>query len=397
MSKDKQEKVTRLLHLRSMTVPEAVAYMRKKNGSKITYHFHEMAAQEHDDAFTVSRLAKLDILNELHDSLVKVSASEMGRKAWIDSARKTLQEKGWWGKKEVTNPETSEVVRTVFTHARLRLIYENNTRRARMTAEWERIQRSKRSFPYLRYVTMDDSHVRRLHKHWHGVTLHVNHSFWHTHYPPNGHRCRCTVESISRKEYEQGKARTGEPLNTSEPDVVLRKYLNRTTGKVEMIPAGIDPGFAYNPGIARGSALQELAQQKLNKAQPELAKGIIAEMVASTAFANWLKKPHGSWPLATLPAEDLGRIGAQKGVNTAVLSADTARKQAKHHPEVTQEDYALAQKVIDTAESKTQESANKLKYVLKRKGYTLIVKATKVGDELFIVSLRRSKKEKGDT
>lgn len=84
-------------------------------------------------------------------------------------------------------------------------------------------------------------------------------------------------------------------------------------------------------------------------------------------------------------------------LNTAVLSADTARKQAKHHPEVTQEDYALAQKVIDTAESKTQESANKLKYVLKRKGYTLIVKATKVGDELFIVSLRRSKKERGDT
>ena len=45
----------------------------------------------------------------------------------------------------------------------------------------------------------------------------------------------------------------------------------KKTIELAQVPVGIDPGFAYNPGIARQQALQEVADGKLRSADPALA------------------------------------------------------------------------------------------------------------------------------
>ena len=54
-------------------------------------------------------------------------------------------------------------------------------------------------------------------------------------------------------------------------DLIRKAVANPRTGEVTQIPVGIDPGFAYNPGIARQQALQEVVDGKLRSTDPALA------------------------------------------------------------------------------------------------------------------------------
>ena len=50
--------------------------------------------------------------------------------------------------------------------------------------------------PYLKYITVGDKLVRPGHKAMNNITLLSTDSFWNKYYPPNGWRCRCTVQSL---------------------------------------------------------------------------------------------------------------------------------------------------------------------------------------------------------
>ncbi|MGB3407779.1 MAG: virion morphogenesis protein, partial [Jannaschia sp.] len=95
--------------------------------------------------------------------------------------------------------------------------------------------------------------------------------------------------------------------------------------------------------------------------------------------------------LARLSAEDAARIGSTQRV--AVLSADTARKQAVRHPEITPSEYLAAQRVVDQAQHRIDQGANRLIYIREEgtaeTGYVLVVKAVLEDGELFIVSFYR--------
>lgn len=85
---------------------------------------------------------------------------------------------------------------------RLRIIYDTNLRMNHAAGEWAKIQRTKQFAPFLRYVAILDGRTRPLHRGWHGTILPVDHAFWKTHYPPNGWRCRCTVQQLSQMDLD---------------------------------------------------------------------------------------------------------------------------------------------------------------------------------------------------
>ena len=63
-----------------------------------------------------------------------------------------LQKKGWWGVKPLRDPVTGDIVEArLGSPRRLRVIYDANMRTARAAGQWGRIQRGKRSHPYLIY------------------------------------------------------------------------------------------------------------------------------------------------------------------------------------------------------------------------------------------------------
>lgn len=60
--------------------------------------------------------------------------------------------------------------------------------------KWHDYQRTQHLYPNLRYVARQDGTTRQSHRALHNMVFPVNHTFWDTHYPPNGWNCRCTVQ-----------------------------------------------------------------------------------------------------------------------------------------------------------------------------------------------------------
>lgn len=270
--------------LRSLPPAEAVEWMRARGRLTPTFSWQDLWESEHAEQFTVSRLARMDLLQALRDGITQSVAGDLSRRDWTRNAEKLLADAGWWGIKAVTDPATGEVVLTKFDPARLKLIFDTNTRQAYAAGQWERILRTRQALPYLRYITKRDDRVRPLHALWDNVTLPVDDPFWQTHYPPNGWRCRCRVVSVSQREYDSGKTPGGGPMNKARPQVLTTEFVNRRTGEVSRVPAGIDPGFAFNPGAARKAALDKLVADKLAAVAPDLAQAAqLAGLTPKTA------------------------------------------------------------------------------------------------------------------
>lgn len=278
---------------------EAVRYMAGRDAVRLTYDWHELWHDEHARAFTVSRLARADLLQALREGLQKSVAGDLSRRDWMRDAKKLLSQAGWWGEKEVIGPD-GVARKTRFNPARLKLIFDVNTRMAWSAGRWQRIQAAKDSHPYLRYVTRADERVRQSHRVWHNVTLPVDDPWWRTHYPPCGWRCRCRAVPMRRAEFEQRGDLQRQP--PSEPDV---PWTNPRTGEVRMIPARIDPGFGYNVGeaAARWQGLLEAAREKV--------AGYAAAIGAQLAddIAPLVERDWAGWIDAALDGKERNRLG----------------------------------------------------------------------------------------
>ena len=295
--------------LQRLPPAEAMAFMDGRQLTADTYHWHDLWRDEHQRAFTVSRLARGDLLEALQASLAKSVAGDLSRRDWIKSTEQLLKNAGWWGTTEVTDPRTGEMLKTRFNHARLQLIFDTNVRQAAAAGQWQRLVRNQRTHPYARYVAMDDERTRPQHRAWHNVTLPLDDAWWATHRPPNGWRCRCRVIGVTQREYDQGEVldRPGAetdrkapivraPMAKTAPPEALRDWRNPATGAIEKIPDGIDPGFDYNPGTTgRSQAFEAMVQAKLARMLPAVAEaastaGVLPPRVAKEVPGqdNWV-------------------------------------------------------------------------------------------------------------
>lgn len=280
--------------LKSLQPAEAVAYMAGRELVGETFSAYDLWHEEHGRAFTVSRLARADLLEALQQGLARSVAGDLSRRDWIRSTEKLLQDAGWWGTKEVTDPRTGELLTTRFDHARLQLIFDTNVRQAQAGGQWQRMLRNRRTHPFARYVSMDDGRVRPLHRAWHGVTLPLDDAWWATHHPPNGWRCRCRVVGVTQQEYEQGQfeergnLQDGDdgplqqrPMRKQVPQDGDTEWRNPATGKLQRIPQGIDPGFDYNAGTQGArAAFEAMVQAKLARLSPQVAKAAVAQRLS---------------------------------------------------------------------------------------------------------------------
>ena len=98
-----------------------------------------------------------------------------------------LQKKGWWGEKDATDPETGEKrLAQLGSPRRLKTIFRANMRSARAAGQWQRIQRTKRSHPFLLYRPSSSREPREGHVQWYGTLLPADDPWWRDHFPPNG-------------------------------------------------------------------------------------------------------------------------------------------------------------------------------------------------------------------
>lgn len=312
--------------LQKLTPSEAVAYLQRRNQVTQTYGWQDLWLQEHAQQFTVSRLSRADLMQSLQDQITQSVSGDLSRRDFLRDSKAMLQKAGWWGTTEVVDPATGEILKTTFDPARLKLIFDTNTSMAYAAGQWDRIQQTKRSHPYLRYITQHDDKVRPAHRAWDNVTLPVDDAFWHIGFPPNGWRCRCRVVSVSQREYDTGKTPTDGDMRKNGPEVIMRDWLNPRTDQIRSIPVGIDPGFGYNPGIAsaRVQAQRDQAQEKLGS----LSQAVVTAARAAGITAPTIAKAVADQPTwKTLGLPDLRAATAVADAPT-LLAGGTTPEQA---------------------------------------------------------------------
>lgn len=80
----------------------------------------------------------------------------------------------------------------------LKAEFNTAIRAGQASNQWIDIEAQKDVFPYLTYRTIGDGQVRVDHASLNGITRKVDDPFWSSNNPPNGWRCRCTVEQVRK-------------------------------------------------------------------------------------------------------------------------------------------------------------------------------------------------------
>ena len=393
---------------------EALAYFRRKK-LRPSFDHRDVWREEHTSSFVVAKAMELDVLTAIRGELDTALAEGLTERQFAKNLRPTLERLGWWGKGQLLDPLTGEVRQVrLGSPRRLRTIYRTNLRTARAAGQWERIQRTKKSHPYLLYQLGPSREHRPEHVALHGLLLPVDDPWWATHMPPNGWGCKCRVRQVSKTEADKlqrqgvrapapeqeldpdtglptGRiSRARVPVRTKAPPVQMREYVNKRTGEVRQVPEGIDPGWDYNPGIAgRLPKVLEDIRDKAEAAHPEDAREVLKSMVDSPYFVEFAAAPKGEFPVLRLSDDAARAIGAKRKV--AVVSPETLAKNQAHHPELTRAEYALLPELGADPMVIVQDGERSV-VVVKRQGslYWAAVKTTKTGLGLFVASFRRA-------
>ena len=238
---------------------DAIRWFREK-GYALNFDWRDMWAEEHARAFTVAKAAQLDLLADIRDAVDKALASGGTLRQFSKDLAPLLVTKGWWGQRSMVDPKTGiEREVQLGSPRRLKTIYETNLRQAMAAGRWERIERTANARPYLRYVAIDDGRTRKEHLAWRDTVLPWDHTWWQTHYPPNGWGCRCKVQQLSERDLD----RYGLKVSSAAPKVTYDTFHDKRNDRVMRVPHGIDPSFDYNAGLVQGGAVRPINPKEI--------------------------------------------------------------------------------------------------------------------------------------
>jgi len=317
------------------TPPEVTEFFRDK-GLRPSFSWQDIFAQENALDFTVAKAVELELLTAFRTSIQTAIDNGEGFGSWREKIVPELQRLGWYGRRRVEDPTGAWKSKIVdFSRpARLQIIFWSNVRAARAAGQWERAQQTKGALPYLVYARTKSIDPRAEHLAWVGVMLPVDHPFWATHFPPNGWNCKCSTLQITRRAYDDFKSRDG--YTPDAPEIEWKTFANARTGEVTRVPAGIDPGWHTNPGVARARTLVDAFSNRLKMAGEADARAAIERFVNSPTPAA----------LAAIGGESFNLPAAM--MDGRIVTAPSSRLAGKR-PAIRPRDLPLVQKVIDAA------------------------------------------------
>jgi uncharacterized protein with gpF-like domain len=127
--------------------------------------------EEHASAFTVAKAMQVDVLSNLHNAVIQAVEKGQSFDTFKKSIKPTLQQKGWWGRKEMTDPLTGKTVDAQLgSDRRLKTIYNVNMRSAYQKGQYDRTMQSD-LHPYLMYRIGPSVKHRKEHESWDGLVL----------------------------------------------------------------------------------------------------------------------------------------------------------------------------------------------------------------------------------
>jgi len=217
---------------------EAIKAAQKRSVVLPESYYGALQGTLRQHAFSIAGITALDQLEQVRDSL----AAGLQRGISFNKWKKEMLENG---------------ILDMPAH-RLDNIFRTNIQNNYNRGRWEKLQSTVNARPYLMYDAINDSRVRPAHAAMDGIIRKADDSFWDSHAPSNGFRCRCRVISLSEK---QAKARSG-----------IGKGLNKSISKGKMKP---DKGWDYNPA---GDFQKGVKQALKNKPQSKI-KGVLVRKI----------------------------------------------------------------------------------------------------------------------
>ena len=394
---------------------EALDYFRGRD-LRPGFSFRDVWLEEHAHAFTVAKAMEVDLLDDIRNEIDKAIAPGRTLRQFRKGLTPILRKRGWWGKKDRTDPKTGKTVRAQLgSPRRLRTIYRSNLRAARAAGQWARAQRTKKTHPYFLYELGPGKKHRDRHRAWAGTLLPVDDPWWDDHFPPNGWGCRCRVRQVSRAEAE----RRGGP--TPRPPRNARTLTNRRSGMRFEVDEGLDPAWASNPGKRRAQILDDHLNAKLEAADQELAQAAVESIVRSPMLGEHLRKAEDYRRLklaeethvdgVRMPRTIKDRIGHLwigvandrahekipppldtkfKRTRVVRLSPENAVKQVINHRDLEPEDYRRLPEVIQHGEIYVEDERH-LIFFRESGGslYQAVVKQTS-NNQLYLKSFHRA-------
>jgi hypothetical protein len=203
------------LELNPMPPKEAIDFFRKK-GYKVDYFDsnRDATTEQHKNAFMVAKMMEIDLLEGVREQVDKSIAEGMSFPEFRKNLETTLTDKGWWGRKVMTDPVTGlDKVVQLGSVSRLKKIYETNIRHTHADGQWQRIQEYKEVFQYLVYDANNSQVPRIEHSEYNRLCLKADDVFWQSHYPPQGYGCKCRVYAVTENQMKKDSSLSFNPPN----------------------------------------------------------------------------------------------------------------------------------------------------------------------------------------
>lgn len=300
---------------------DAIDFLASK-GYKIGWNWQDTLDDAHARAFTVAKVARVDILQDIHQSLITALEKGQTFEEWSKNITPTLQNKGWWGKQFQVDSKGNTRQVQLGSPNRLKTIYQTNMQSAYMAGRYQQMLDTVDTHPYWRYVAILDGRTRPSHRAMNGKIFRYDDSFWATCYPPNGFNCRCRVSPTSSYKVEknnltvddsEGKLETQESVigqDGSGKDIIAKRtgiQVQGANGKnVFFAP---DAGFNVSPSEAQANLGQHLLQSAAS-APPKIAAQVIEATLANPKAKAVLVKDYQAWaePLLDKQAFSTGEL-----------------------------------------------------------------------------------------
>jgi SPP1 gp7 family putative phage head morphogenesis protein len=220
-----------LYDLFKLAPDQAIKWFGNKGNQK-SWNWFEVWQEQHAKAFTVAKSMSFDILADVRQATEQALKQGLTSRQYRSLLTNKLKAKGWWGKKDIRNPNTGVVQKVQLGSPwRLNTIYQTNMQSSMMSGRWKAFYDNRKKRPFLQYIAVLDSITRKSHAALHGKIFPIGDPIWNSIYPPNGFQCRCRVRALTEKQ------------------AVQRGYNSNEKYKVpDDFP---DNGFSHNNGIGQ--------------------------------------------------------------------------------------------------------------------------------------------------
>lgn len=201
----------------TLTPAAALDYFRAKGYLINPDGWAAIEAETHAKAFTVARVAALDVLQDIKTAVDKALADGTTFEEFQQTLTPKLKAAGWWGK-------DASGVQLGSPH-RLSTIFRTNLQTSYMEGRWQGLMDNVDDRPWFQYVAIIDSRTRPMHRLLNGKVFRYDDPFWQRIRPPISWNCRCRFRALSDADLQRkGITPESGAGRISQQDVMAQGY-----------------------------------------------------------------------------------------------------------------------------------------------------------------------------